>query len=139
MNKPIKNKARKQKVRQNENLLMFLLPFVLLFSALLLASLVSVFIDLEKKLNFPVITVIFSLCTFLSAFLVAGKKRKKGLVAGIIYNLPSVIIILLLSLILNGFSADLNILLSFVTMLISSALGGVIGVNRKQKAKRGMR
>lgn len=139
MNKPIKNKARKQKVRQNENLLMFLLPFVLLFSALLLASLVSVFIDLEKKLNFPVITVIFSFCTFLSAFLVAGKKREKGLVAGIIYNLPSVIIILLLSLILNGFSVDLNILLSFVTMLISSALGGVIGVNRKQKAKRGMR
>ena len=135
MNKPIKNKARKQKVRQNENLLMFLLPFVLLFSALLLASLVSVFIDLEKKLNFPVITVIFSFCTFLSAF----KKREKGLVAGIIYNLPSVIIILLLSLILNGFSVDLNILLSFVTMLISSALGGVIGVNRKQKAKRGMR
>lgn len=139
MNKPIKNKARKQKVRQNENLLMFLLPFVLLFSALLLASLVSVFIDLEKKLNFPVITVIFSFCTFLSAFLVAGKKREKGLVAGIIYNLPSVIIILLLSLILNGFSVDLNIILSFVTMLISSALGGVIGVNRKQKAKRGMR
>ena len=121
MNKPIKNKARKQKVRQNENLLMFLLPFVLLFSALLLASLVSVFIDLEKKLNFPVITVIFSLCTFLSAFLVAGKKRKKGLVAGIIYNLPSVIIILLLSLILNGFSADLNILLSFVTIWRESA------------------
>ena len=139
MNKPIKNKVRKQKVRQNENLLMFLLPFVLLFSALLLASLVSVFIDLEKKLNFPVITVIFSFCTFLSAFLVAGKKREKGLVAGIIYNVPSVIIILLLSLILNGFSVDLNILLSFVTMLISSALGGVIGVNRKQKAKRGMR
>ena len=108
-------------------------------TVLLLASLVSVFIDLEKKLNFPVITVIFSLCTFLSAFLVAGKKREKGLVAGIIYNLPSVIIILLLSLIANGFSADLNILLSFVTMLISSALGGVIGVNRKQKAKRGMR
>ena len=139
MNKPVKNKARKQKGRQNENLLMFLLPFILLFSALLLTSFVSVIIDLEKKLNSPVITVIFSLCTFLSAFLIASKKREKGLVTGVIYNSPSIIIILLLSLILNGFSADLNILLSFVTMLISSALGGIIGVNRKQKAKRGMR
>ncbi len=139
MNKPVKNKARKQKGRQNENLLMFLLPFILLFSALLLTSFVSVIIDLEKKLNSPVIMVIFSLCTFLSAFLIASKKREKGLVTGVIYNLPSIIIILLLSLILNGFSADLNILLSFVTMLISSALGGIIGVNRKQKAKRGMR
>lgn len=139
MNKPKVNKGKKQKGRQNQSLLMFMLPLIVLASALLLASVVSVVFDLEKRLNFPVITVIFSLCTFLSAFLTANKKRENGLATGIIYNLPSILIILLISLILNGFSADLNLLLSFVTMLISSALGGVLGVNRKQKAKRGIR
>ncbi len=139
MNKPKINKAKKQKSRQNENLLMFLLPLIILVTAILLTSVISVVSDLEKRLNFPVITVIFSLCTFLSAFLTANKKRENGLVTGVIYNLPSILVILFISLVLNGFSADLNLLLSFATMLISSALGGVLGVNRKQKAKRGIR
>lgn len=139
MNKATRNKNKKQKSRQNENLIMFLLPLIILFSALMLTSIVSVLLDLEKGLSFSVITAIFSLCTLLSAYLTSYRKRENGLVTGIIYNLPSVLVILLLSVILNGFSADLNILLSFASMLISSALGGILGVNRKQKAKRGKR
>lgn len=139
MNKATRNKNKKQKSRQNENLIMFLLPLIILFSALMLTSIVSVLLDLEKWLSFSVITAIFSLCTLLSAYLTSYRKRENGLVTGIIYNLPSVLIILLLSVILNGFSADLNILFSFASMLISSALGGILGVNRKQKAKRGKR
>ena len=136
MKKSVKSKVKKQKGKQNENLLLFLMPLFLILLSLFTASLFSVIFDLKISLNFPVITVIFSLCTFISAFLTANKKRENGLVTGIIYNLPSIILVELLSLILNGFSADINLLLSFLTMLISSALGGVIGVNQKQKAKR---
>ena len=136
MKKSVKSKVKKQKGKQNEKLLLFLMPLFLILSSLFTASLFSVIFDLKISLNFPVITVIFSLCTFISAFLTANKKRENGLVTGIIYNLPSIILVELLSLILNGFSSDINLLLSFLTMLISSALGGVIGVNQKQKAKR---
>ena len=139
MNKPKNIKAKKQKNSDNKNLIMFLLPLIVLLSALFITSVVSSLSDIGKHLNFPVITVIFSFCTFFTAFLIANIKREKGLVTGVIYNLPTIIIILLVSLILNRFSADLNLLLSFITMLISSSLGGVIGVNRRQKAKRGKR
>ena len=139
MNKPKNIKAKKQKNSDNKNLIMFLLPLIVLLSALFVTSVVSSLSDIGKHLNFPVITVIFSFCTFFTAFLAANMKREKGLVTGVIYNLPTIIIVLLVSLILNRFSADLNLLLSFITMLISSSLGGVIGVNRRQKAKRGKR
>ena len=139
MNKPKNIKAKKQKNSDNKNLIMFLLPLIVLLSALFVTSVVSSLSDIGKHLNFPVITVIFSFCTFFTAFLAANMKREKGLITGVIYNLPTIIIILLVSLILNRFSADLNLLLSFITMLISSSLGGVIGVNRRQKAKRGKR
>lgn len=135
-----KNKiSKKQRGSVNDRIIMLLLPLIILTSALFIASAVSVVTDLPKHLNFPIITAIFSLCAFLSAFLIANKKREKGLITGTIYNLPSTAFILAVSLIINGFSADLNLLLSLVTMLISSALGGVMGVNRKQKAKRGIR
>lgn len=139
MRKPTKSKPKKANNPDNGTLTMFLLPFVLIITALIVMSLVSVVIDLEKSLNFPVITVIFSLCTFISAYLVSYRERENGLITGIIHNLPAILIIELISLIINGFSADFNILLSFITMLISSALGGVTGVNRKQKMKRGKR
>ena len=139
MNKPKNIKAKKQKNSDNKNFIMFLLPLIVLLSALFVTSGVSSLSDIGKHLNFPVITVIFSFCTFFTAFLTANIKREKGLITGVIYNLPTIIIILLVSLILNRFSADLNLLLSFITMLISSSLGGVIGVNRRQKAKRGKR
>lgn len=136
MNKRKNQKTKKQKVSESKNVFMFLLPLIILISALLITSTISVMTDIGKQLNFPVITVIFSLCTFLTAYLAANRKREKGLITGVIYNLPSLVFVLLVSLILNGFSADLNLLLSFITMLISSSLGGVIGVNHRQKSKK---
>ena len=135
--KTVKNK--KQKGRMYEKFLMFILPFLITMAAIFVISLISVALDLEKHLNFPVIAATIGFCAFISAFLCANKKRENGLITGIICNLPSAAIFLLLSLILNGFSADLNLLLILITTLISSALGGIVGVNRKQKAKRGLR
>lgn len=137
MNKTYNRKSQKQIAAERTNFLMFLLPLILLLSVLLIASLVSVAFDIGKRLNFPIITAIFSLCTFLTAFVSSNKKRKNGLITGIIYNLPSILIVLVTSVILNSFKVDLNLLLSFCTMQISSALGGVLGVNHKQKLKRG--
>lgn len=132
-------RIRKKSKSNNENLMYFLSPLLLFVICFFAVSLISMIFDLQKSLNFPVITVILSLCTFLSAFLTAKKKRENGLVTGIIYNLPAILLLELISLILNSFLLDLNLLLSLGTMLIASALGGVVGVNSKQKAKRSKR
>ena len=70
MNKPKNIKAKKQKNSDNKNLIMFLLPLIVLLSALFVTSGVSSLSDIGKHLNFPVITVIFSFCTFSSRNLV---------------------------------------------------------------------
>ena len=139
MNKNKNKSSRRRNKSNNESLMFFLTPLLIFTISFFAVSLLSVIFDLQKHLNFPVITAILSLCTFLSAFLTSKKKREKGLITGIIHNLPSITLIELISLLLNGFSPDLNLLLSLATMLIASALGGVVGVNSKQKAKRSVR
>ena len=137
MSKSVKRKnGRKKQKGKREDIILFILPFIISLVFILILSIVGIIIDLQKALNFSVITAIFSASMFLTSFVSASKKREKGLVTGIIYNLPSILVLEFISLTLNGFSVDFNFLLSFVTMIISSALGGITGVNKKQKFKR---
>ena len=137
MSKSVKRKnGRKKQKGKREDIILFILPFIISLVFILILSIVGVIIDLQKELNFSVITAILSASMFLTSFVSASKKREKGLVTGIIYNLPSILVLEFISLTLNGFSVDFNFLLSFVTMIISSALGGITGVNKKQKFKR---
>lgn len=134
-NKP--NRKRSIDKKNKENVFLFSFPIFLLFFAVIICSLISTFVDLQKGLNFAVIAVLVGACEFLSGFISGKIKRENGIFTGIIYSLPAFVIILLISLILNKFSIDMNLLISSAVMLISSAVGGITGVNMKKKVKRG--
>lgn len=120
-----------------ENIILFVLPLILLTLTLFIATAISVAADLQKSFNFPIFASLTGLCSLLSGFLAGRTKRENGIFTGIIYPLPTFLIYILLSLITNSFSFDFNLLISLAVMLISSAVGGILGVNTKKKIRRG--
>ena len=134
MPKPKRNKTD-NKV-QTENIMLFIFPVILTLVLFVISAIVSVYADLQKSQNYIVSLCIIGFTCFASGVLSGKFKRKNGIITGIIYILPQLTLLLLISVILNSFSIDLNIIISTAVSVISAAVGGITGVNMKQKAKR---
>ena len=103
--------------------------FVLLF------SLVLNFLELSKNLAplFGTLSVAFGALT--SAFYIARKKGNRGLLTGAIIGGITFILVTLISLIADKGSVTSNTLFHFVIFMLSSLIGGVLGVNKKKNEK----
>lgn len=128
-----KNKEQKSK---KESLFLFIFPVLFMLFLLCIISLISVLVDLQKGSVFKILLVIIASCSFISAFLSGKTKRQHGLITGIIYNLPFIVVLTTISLVLNQFSFNINLLISLVVSVLASSIGGVIGVNIRQRVKR---
>ena len=91
--------------------------------------------DVKSK-NFYILCVI-ALCLgcFASGFVAVRKTKKNGLLNGILYCLPSNLFYVIVSSALNAFKIDYFIIISFVSLIVASAIGGVLSVNFKPKSK----
>ena len=134
MPKPKRNKTDNK--LQIENIMLFIFPVILTLVLFVISAIVSVYADLQKSQNYIVSLCIIGFTCFASGVLSGKFKRKNGIITGIIYILPQLTLLLLISVILNSFSIDLNIIISTAVSVISAAVGGITGVNMKQKAKR---
>ena len=134
MSKPKRNKTDNK--LQTENFMLFIFPVILTLVLFVISAIVSVYTDLQRSQNYIVSLCIIGFVCFASGVLSGKFKRKNGIITGIIYILPQLTLLLLISVILNSFSIDLNIIISTAVSVISAAVGGITGVNMKQKAKR---
>ena len=121
---------------KKQTILLFIFPIFLISTLLIILSVISVYSDLQKPRNFTVLLATIAFGSFVSGFLSGKIKRQQGIIAGIIYILPTILIYAIISLILNSFSFDINLLVSMVVSIIAAAVGGIVGVNMKQNAKR---
>lgn len=113
-----------------KNQIFCLTIYIVLF---IVGCLVSLVFDIDYKLDYYVSLFIFALCSFLCGFIGGIKQRENGIVSGIIYALPGNLIVILLSVILNGFSVEISILISVVSLILLSAVGGILGVNKRRR------
>ena len=120
---------------KKQTALLFLFPGSVFLILLVIASAASVYFDLQKSDNFIVLLFMLAIGSFISGYFSGKVKRRNGMTTGIIYVIPSVLLLVLISLILNTFSFDINILISALISVISSAIGGIVGVNMRQKVK----
>ena len=131
-----------QKRKNNENkkrtqaIMLFIFPLLLFIVLISAASLVSVSIDLQKETTFAVLLSVTGACSLISGFISGKCQRQQGIIIGIIYVLPTLTLLIVISLILNSFSFDINIIIASLISLISASVGGITGVNVRQKAKR---
>ncbi|MBQ3136087.1 MAG: TIGR04086 family membrane protein [Clostridia bacterium] len=125
-NKKINNKAKSFVKLQIINLIIYLFVFVII-------SIIAVCSDIGKEKLFYVSLGYLSVSSFASGFVAGFKERKKGIICGMLSALPFLLIICILSIILNKFDIDYNLIISIIAALIFSAVGGIVAVNIKLK------
>ena len=136
MQKPTsRNKIKKSESKLKSDLILILACLLIQSVIFVSVSVVSLAMNVEVQLIFPVALVVFSLASAASAFYAGRKIRHNGLIYGILYTLPANITYLLVSLIFNGFKVDYAVILSAALLVASSACGGIFSVNIRKKSK----
>ena len=103
-----------------------LLIYVVVF---LLSALIAMSVGLKSNYYMIISLLMFSVCSFVTALTAGTKIRERGLLVGVIYTLPLNTLVLLLSLFFADFSLDYHFVVSAISLLLSGAVGGVVGVN----------
>lgn len=101
--------------------------FMALFAALMY------FFELDKNYSPIFATVSVALSCFITAYYTSGKIKQKGFIIGLIIGLSVSIIVTIISLIIDKGNVTSNTLFHFIIFLLSSLIGGVLGVNKKGK------
>lgn len=89
--------------------------------------------DLNDNYDFYVSLISFSSASFCSGFYTGIKLRKNGLISGLVFTLPANLILILTCLIISDFKTDITLLITAVALLVSSALGGIVAVNKRHR------
>lgn len=76
-------------------------------------------------------TVSIAFGCFASAFYIARKREKKGLLTGIAVGSAFFAVITLTALIINHGGLTVNTLFRLIIILLASVTGGIVGVNHK--------
>ncbi len=110
-----------------------LLSIVLSF---LLAGIFSVFVfflNISDRAVSTIILLLSALSVFFASFVLAKNADKNGLLNGLVLAGLYFLVLLTLSLLLNGsVGFDLSNLLRLLSVIASGALGGILGINNKK-------
>ena len=107
-----------------------LITYTLIF---ILTSLIAVSADLSRKYDMIFSLLAFALSSFITSFYTGYKLRQNGLISGIVYCLPLNIIVILIALIFADFVIDYSLLITIIALVASSAIGGVLSVNKRRR------
>lgn len=119
----------------NVHFILIFMCFGIETAALLIASFFSFAIDVKSADLYLVSTVSLCVGCLISAFITVRKRKRNGLLNGILYCLPANIFYMLLSSAFNSFEIDMRTAVSFIIIVAFSAIGGIVSVNFKQKIK----
>lgn len=101
---------------------------MLIFAAVLL------FLNIDRTYAIPFATISLAVGSFISSRYAAKKIGDRGYLVGLIIGAVVFTVITALSLIL-GNSMSLNTLFHFIIIMLSSLVGGIMGVNRDKHKK----
>ncbi len=102
-------------------------------SVYLLVFLAAVFIslgcDVGTESMLYVSLAFIGISSFVSGCAAGFRERRKGIICGIVSVLPLNTLLLVFSLIFNSFKTDISMMITFLTGILTAALGGIIAVN----------
>lgn len=134
--KKIKPKSRKTRA-DNSTVSTFInvqiFSLITYISVFLIFSFIALAADLSRKYDYLFSVIIFVICSFLTGFYSGNKLRQNGLLTGIVYSLPMNTLTLLISLIFSDFKADSSIIITVLLLVVSSAVGGILAVNKRHR------
>ncbi len=108
--------------------------FITLILMLASAAIVLLF-NLDRDYCAPLGTVSLALGSFAAAYYVSKKSESRGYIIGALTGLVSFAAVTVISLIVNKSGLTLNTLFHFIIIVLASAIGGILGVNRGKNKK----
>ena len=130
-----KNSKKKTVQPSTANVMLFLYNFLIITACIFLLSIVALIADLNNNAYHIYSIAGISAGSMICGFINGRKKKQNGLLNGVIFTLPSNLLLIIFSLYLNEFSADYLLIFSIGFSLMFAALGGVLSVNIKKKTK----
>ena len=124
--------------RLKERLPLLLLTILLYTVGLFGCALAFLRCDTLPVPDLYIVLLCLAPAVLLSSSLAAKKEKQNGLLTGFVWTLPLHVLLFGLSLLLGRGRADWTMLLSFIILSLLSMLGGVLGVNQRQKLRRSM-
>ena len=101
--------------------------FICLFSALMY------FLDLNQNLSPVLATVSVAAGSLIASFYAAKKIGNRGYLTGFAVGFITFVLITLISFIVDDGAITFNTLFHLIIILLSSLIGGIMGVNKKGK------
>jgi len=100
---------------------LILVPFILTIPNLFNINTTKIFI-----------IILYSLLMFILGFIIGKKCKRLGYLKGLIFSLICILILTILSLIFN-FKLNINSLIYYIILILSTTFGSMIGITIKNK------
>ena len=111
----------------------FIISIITTFTFLVLFAFAAINLDFSNDILLALSLTSMNLGVFFGGFSSGKLSKEKGLVIGGINGLIFFMIVTLISLIFNEKAMTIVSLIKLITFIISSMIGGIIGVNFKRK------
>ncbi len=105
---------------------------VTLLAVSLFAILINL-VDIDYKYSPVFGSVSVALGSLIASYFLSNKKKNKGYLIGIVIGFITFVVVTLTGLIINQGGIGINTLFHLVIIMLSSVIGGVLGVNKKGK------
>ena len=105
------------------------------FSVMLVLSLLMLWFGVSDALSVPFATISVASGSMVAAFYAARKNGSKGYLIGLLVGVITFLVVTVISLVVSGGALSSNTLFRFVIIVISSLIGGILGINLHREKK----
>lgn len=106
---------------------------IFLSSIVIIPIFLTIFNLLKLKTNRIIIIIIGSLLMFIIGLILGKKTDKNGYLNGLLLSVITILILVLTSLIFK-FNLNINSLIYYIILAISTVFGSMLGINKKAKS-----
>lgn len=133
-----KNMVNERKIKEDKNMVRIIkgsiLAIIITIIFLLVFSLVLTYTNIPEKTMLPVITIVTAISILVGSIISVSKIEKKGIINGALVGLIYILTIYIISSISKGnFEITINSAILIISAILAGMLGGIIGVNIKNK------
>ncbi|MEE1239860.1 MAG: TIGR04086 family membrane protein [Acutalibacteraceae bacterium] len=113
----------------------FIIGFITAAVFITLFALIMYFSGAAFKYAPVFATVSVAIGAFVAAFFTARKQGNRGWLVGVIIGAITFVSVTLVSLVINSGEVTLNTIFHFIIIMLSSLIGGILGVNKVKNHK----
>ena len=127
------NKLLKERPILKPLIIGILLQIAVTAASVILLAFAMYFLEMENKYSPVLGSIAIALGSFVGSYYLSAKKGNNGYIYGLSDGFATFLIVSLVGLIINKGNITLNTLFHLVITVLAGVIGGICGVNRKDK------